>query len=36
VDSDAAFRMLSSESQRTNRKLRDIAREFVEKVSSGG
>lgn len=35
VDSDAAFAMLSAESQRTNRKLRDIAREFVENASTG-
>ncbi|WP_068149313.1 GAF and ANTAR domain-containing protein [Rhodococcoides corynebacterioides] len=35
VDEDGAFAMLSRESQRTNRKLRDIAREFVDKVSGG-
>lgn len=36
VNEDAAFAMLSTESQRTNRKLRDIAREFVEKLSNAG
>ena len=35
VDGDAAFALLSAESQRTNRKLRDIAREFVENASTG-
>ncbi|KQU28149.1 MULTISPECIES: GAF and ANTAR domain-containing protein [unclassified Rhodococcus (in: high G+C Gram-positive bacteria)] len=35
VDSDTAFGMLSAESQRANRKLRDIARDFVESVSRG-
>lgn len=34
-DSDTAFRMLSTQSQKENRKLRDIAREFVANVSKG-
>ncbi|MBY6366873.1 GAF and ANTAR domain-containing protein [Rhodococcoides corynebacterioides] len=33
VDEDEAFAMLSRDSQHRNRKLRDIAREFVDKVS---
>jgi GAF domain-containing protein len=33
IDADAAFAMLSTQSQKENRKVRDIAREFVSEVS---
>ncbi|WP_315771378.1 GAF and ANTAR domain-containing protein [Rhodococcoides kroppenstedtii] len=34
IDADAAFAALSTESQRTNRKLRTVAAEFVQSVSA--
>ncbi|MGN7133136.1 ANTAR domain-containing protein [Rhodococcoides corynebacterioides] len=34
IDADAAFAALSAESQRTNRKLRTVAAEFVDSVST--
>ncbi|MBY6348964.1 ANTAR domain-containing protein [Rhodococcoides corynebacterioides] len=34
IDADAAFAALSAESQRTNRKLRTVAAEFVDSVSA--
>lgn len=34
IDADAAFAALSAESQRTNRKLRTVATEFVDSVSA--